>query len=129
MACWDDGAVEVYYYGLIPCSTLSIFGCIYIIVAYYRYEEFQGYFNKLVLCISLSDLIRSFLLLVPCQDLDNTPIIVIIGVILQATLITTVMWSASISITLYQVVLLSVTNMGHTIMFHSPWAFSTPNHN
>ncbi|OMJ79921.1 hypothetical protein SteCoe_19952 [Stentor coeruleus] len=109
MACWENGAVEVYYYGLIPCSILSIFGCIYIIVIYYSYKELQGYFNKLVLCISLSDLIRSFLLLVPCQDLDNIPLKVIIGVILQATLITTVMWSASISITLYQVVLLSVT--------------------
>ncbi|OMJ70361.1 hypothetical protein SteCoe_31670 [Stentor coeruleus] len=110
MVCWEHGAVEVYLYGLVPCSILSIFGCIYIIVIYYRFEEFQGYFNKLVFCISLSDLIRSFLLLIPCQDLENLPLKIIIGIILQSTLITTIMWSASISITLYQVVLFSVTD-------------------
>ena len=120
MKCDPTISDENYYYLIVVCGFLSACGCLYIIINYWKNPSMRGYFNKLVFYISITDLVRSLLLFFPCNKVSNWLLRQLLGAFLESTLLIAVIWSTCISITLYQVIILSVENFER---FHKYWFF------
>lgn len=93
---------ERIYISISVSSTLSLLGCVFIIVVYFRHTELQGFAYKLIAYLALLDLLHCLLFLIPTYDLESTDGLCIC----QAFLITivtleSVIWTSVISISLY----------------------------
>lgn len=108
------------YFTTLSFCLLSVLGSLLIITLFLTSRHFRSYFNKIVIYIALSDLIRSIASSLPCYRSTSRVFHIFIGVAIESTLLTSVIWSSCISITLYQVV---SKNMEHYEKYHRYWFF------
>jgi hypothetical protein len=118
MGCDIDVDVDIFYFVLLSTSFISLLGCICILAFYWAFKELQGHFNTLVTYIAVTDIVRSFGLMCPCNRISSELIRSVIGVVLESTLVISIAWSACISITLYQLIVLSIQDIHK---YHKYW--------
>ena len=107
-------------YILIVCSTLSIISSLIILYLYSFYELMRGYFNKIILYVAITDLLRCSFIIIPCDSISNIWAQQIIGAVIESTLLISLIWSSCIAVTLYQVLIHSIHNFDK---YHKYWFF------
>lgn len=100
-----DGKVSDYYFVVFAVNILSFFSCIFIIFLYVFAKSLRNYAFKLVLCITINDLIRTICLIFPIIYYDYKYLCTIIGFIFIFSSLGSILWTLVISLTLYQVII------------------------
>jgi hypothetical protein len=101
--CDQDELYEILQDIVFGCSLASGVASLIIIVLYLVFSELRGPSFKVLLYMSLTDLIRSILLSLPFDWQDNKTYCKIAGLIANATISTNAIWSVSICFMLHQI--------------------------
>ena len=99
---------ETLYYSHIPGAILTSFGSVLIIFLYFKVKSLQFYALKLVVWISLYDLLNSVIILIPPQAQSFDEKCNILGFFLYFTVISSLIWNLVISVSLYQIMIWQV---------------------
>lgn len=109
MKCFLSYNDPVFYYSHLACGILSALGSMFIILFYLLTPRIQIYSYKLVTYLAFSQLLSSIDFLFPKNLVQDTEeACIFIGFIVNFGQITSIVWMASIAVTLYQVVFQSV---------------------
>lgn len=103
--------LEIQYFSVLACSILSILGSAFIITFYLISSQLEVFYTKIVFYIAISDLIRAICFLVPCNQISNVFLLNFVAIINDSCFLITIIWSAYISVTLYQILLNSQENL------------------
>ena len=110
MKCSLESSWGFIYIIQIICAALSIIGCFLIFLAYYRINNLQVYYFRIIVFISISDALRCAEYFFPESILKNKIACTILGVSNSIFELNATLWSLLISIIIYQVVINSVLN-------------------
>lgn len=84
-------------------SGISIVGCAFIIIVYFKYKQLQIFHFRLVLYLSIIDLLHSVAFLLPTYSGDNNDAVCKLqGTSLTFLTLSSVLWTAMIAFTLYR---------------------------
>lgn len=108
MACKGFFSQDTEFIFLLICSSLGIFGCLIIITLQLKNKYMRGYFNTLILFITISDILRSTFTVIPCSLVSSQLLVSIFGIIIQSSLLISLLWSTCILLTLHSVFSLSI---------------------
>ena len=95
-------SLESQYLIILSCSLLSIIGSLFIISIYLYFYRFRILYTKIIFCIAISDLFRALSSIVPCNYISSWAVINLIATINSSSFLITIIWSAYISVALYQ---------------------------
>lgn len=101
--CNQNELETILYYTLLSCSIPSALGCLFIIYVYFRYSYLRGLSLKIVLWISINDLIRSGAYMIPTRFLSNYTICMTYGIIINVAFTNNVIWAFYIVFSLYRI--------------------------
>lgn len=118
MSCRGKIDQEMYYTILATFSGISILGSLFIIISYSLFKSSRGYFNSIVLYMAIEDTLRSGFFIFRCDKEYNYYTKNISGIILESSILVNIFWSVCISVTLYQVVVLSMEDIDK---YHKYW--------
>ena len=110
-----------YYFVVVAVNILSFFSCIFIIALYVFAKSLRNYAFKLVLCVTINDLIRIICSLFPIFYYDYKNLCTILGFIFIFTFLGSILWTLVISLTLYQVIIQHKENF---VQFYLLWMVS-----
>lgn len=102
MACLQN-YTEINYYILVACSLLSALCSIFIIVVCVIKKLYQAFSFRIVLYMALNDLIRCSVNFIPFYMDHMQSLCKPLGYIVGIAFLSNISWAASISVTLYQV--------------------------
>ncbi|OMJ79920.1 hypothetical protein SteCoe_19951 [Stentor coeruleus] len=109
MKCFLSYDDAIYYYSHLGCGILSALGSMLIILFYILTPRIQIYSYKLVAFLAFSQLLSSIDFIFPKSLVQNTQVgCIFIGFIVNTGQITSILWMASIAVTLYQVIFHSI---------------------
>lgn len=110
MACDSSFDSWTLYYSIMCCGILSLIGCFLIVFTYAFIKPLQIYSLKLILYITISDMLRTLHFLLPPSVIYSEMACITIGITTNATSLMTMLWSLCISTSLYQVIIYSEEN-------------------
>lgn len=93
------------YYTILGVSTISALACIGAIFYFVKYGKSKTYSMRLGLYVVILDLFRSASFMIPCNLVNNYPLIVATAFIGHVTGVISWIWTAAIAQTLYQIVM------------------------
>lgn len=101
--CNESQVLETIHYIFLVTSSISVLACICIILIYYIHGDYRGISLKIVLCMSITDLISSLFYYIPESYLSNNLLCQITAIVTNLCLKVDVAWSMCIVSTLKEV--------------------------
>ena len=92
------------------CSCISLLGCTFIVIMYVFFEDLRGYGFKLVLVLSVFDIINCISFLLPTYDTENYSVICRTqAFVMNFSTLASVLWTTIIAWSLYKLIVHSDT--------------------
>lgn len=104
----DDSDRQIVYYSLLPSTILSLFGCIFISLAYLLLTSLKSFPFKVIFILSIFDLFHSIGFLIPTYTSSgSSPACQTQAIILEFFTIGSVLWTTYIAFSLYMIIVRS----------------------
>lgn len=101
--CYQSELEKILYYTLLSGSIFSVIGCLFIVYIYFRYTYLRGLSLKIVLWISINDLVRSGVYIIPTRFLSDYTICMVYGIVINVAFTNNVIWAFYIVVSLYRI--------------------------
>lgn len=101
----EDQRLKEIYIANAVASLISIAGCLFIICMYSIFEELRKLAFKLIMILSVFDLLNAISFVIPTYEAENTDTVCVIqGILMNFSTFAAVIWTSFIALTLYLIV-------------------------